>query len=235
MRLAKNFFAKSSAVFIFKCVVMNVREKAIFILETLNNLFPEPQIPLMHGDPYTLLIAVMLSAQCTDLVVNRVTKSLFKIADNPHAMSLLSELQISEIIHPCGLANRKARAILATSRLLLEKFHGCVPATFDELESLPGVGHKTASVVIVQAFNKAAFPVDTHIARLSVRWGLSKSSNVSKVEKQLKKNFPVKTWRNLNIQMIEYGRRYCPAKRDVLQNYPICLELLSGTGNFSLD
>ncbi|MDR2721123.1 MAG: endonuclease III, partial [Puniceicoccales bacterium] len=150
---------------------MNIREKAIFILKTLGQLFPEPHIPLAHGNPYTLLIAVMLSAQCTDSVVNKVSSMLFKLADNPRSMALLSKEQITEIIRPCGLSNRKAGAILATSILLVEKFGCCVPDTFEKLESLPGVGHKTASVVMAQAFNKAAFPVDTHIARLSLRWG----------------------------------------------------------------
>jgi endonuclease-3 len=201
---------------------MNVCEKAIFILNTLNNLFPEPKISLGHGDPYTLLVAVMLSAQCTDLVVNRVTAKLFEVADNPRAMAILPETKISEIIRPCGLVGRKTKAISATSKLLLEKFNGCVPATFGELESLPGVGHKTASVLMAQAFNEAAFPVDTHIARLSLRWGLSNSSNVCKIEESLKEIFPIETWHNLHIQMIEYGRKYCPAKRHIRQNCPIC-------------
>ncbi|MDR2435887.1 MAG: endonuclease III [Puniceicoccales bacterium] len=209
-----------------KYVLMNVREKAIFILGTLDQLFPNPQIPLAHGDPYTLLIAVMLSAQCTDLVVNRVSGALFKLADNPRSMVLLPEEQIAEIIRPCGLSNRKAGAILATSKLLVEKFGGSVPDTFDELESLPGVGHKTASVVMVQAFNKKAFPVDTHIARLSLRWGLSESGDVRKIEERLKQIFPAGAWRNLHVQMIEYGRKYCPAKRHFIQNCPICLKFL---------
>ncbi|MDR0679480.1 MAG: endonuclease III [Puniceicoccales bacterium] len=205
---------------------MNVHEKAIFISTTLNRLFPSPQIPLFHGDPYTLLIAVMLSAQCTDLVVNRVTKTLFNLADDPQAMALLGENQIAEIIRPCGLVNHKSKAILATSKLLLEKFHGRVPDTFEGLESLPGVGHKTASVVIAQAFNKAAFPVDTHIARLSQRWGLARSSNVRKIEERLKRLFPIESWHDLHIQIIEYGRKYCPAKRHVAKNCPICLKFL---------
>jgi endonuclease-3 len=204
---------------------MNVHEKTIFILKTLNELFPEPKISLMHGDSYTLLIAVMLSAQCTDLVVNRVSESLFRLADNPRSMALLSENQLAAIIRPCGLVARKARAILATSRLLLEKFDGCVPETFEELESLPGVGHKTASVVMVQAFNEPAFPVDTHIARLSVRWGLAETANVRKIEERLKQIFPIEAWHNLHIQMIEYGRKYCPARRHTVAHCPICLKL----------
>ncbi|MDR3274105.1 MAG: endonuclease III [Puniceicoccales bacterium] len=205
---------------------MNVHEKAIFISKTLDRLFPKPQIPLSHGDPYTLLIAVMLSAQCTDFVVNKVTKELFSLADNPRAMSLLSEGQIAEIVRPCGLVNHKAKAILATSKLLLENFHGRVPETFEELESLPGVGHKTASVVMAQAFHRAAFPVDTHIARLSLRWGLAESANVRKIEERLKQIFPVEIWHDLHIQMIEYGRKYCPAKHHMIQNCPICLKIL---------
>ncbi|MDR1255646.1 MAG: endonuclease III [Puniceicoccales bacterium] len=207
---------------------MNTSEKAIFILETLNKLFPKPPIPLSHADPYTLLIAVMLSAQCTDLVVNRVTEALFGVADNPRAMSLLSESQIGEIIRPCGLANHKAKAILATSKLLLENFHGRVPDSFEGLESLPGVGHKTASVVMAQAFHRAAFPVDTHIARLSQRWELSESADVRRIEECLKKIFPVETWHDLHIQMIEYGRKYCPARGHIVKKCPICLK-------FSLD
>jgi endonuclease-3 len=205
---------------------MNVHEKAIFISTTLNRLFPNPQIPLFHGDPYTLLVAVMLSAQCTDLVVNRVTKTLFNLAHDPQTMALLGENQIAEIIRPCGLVNHKSKAILATSRLLLEKFHGRVPDTFEGLESLPGVGHKTASVVMAQAFNKAAFPVDTHIARLSQRWDLAKSFNVRKIEERLKQLFPIESWHDLHIQMIKYGRKYCPAKRHIMKNCPICLKFL---------
>jgi endonuclease-3 len=205
---------------------MNTRKKAIFILETLDRLFPEPRISLIHGDPYTLLVAVMLSAQCTDAVANRVSSSLFKLANNPHAMALIPEEQIAEFIQPCGLFNHKAGAISATSRLLVENFGGRVPETFAGLESLPGVGHKTASVVMSQAFNRAAFPVDTHIARLSLRWGLADGRDVRKIEERLKEIFPTGTWRNLHIQMIEYGRKYCPAKRHIIENCPICLKFL---------
>lgn len=201
---------------------MNIYEKANFISNTLDTLFPNPQIPLIHNTPFTLLIAVMLSAQCTDVVVNRVSQNLFKIAPDPNSMSKLTIKELAKIIKPCGLVNRKANAIQRTSYILVEKFNSKVPETFVELESLPGVGHKTASVVMVQAFKKPAFPVDTHIARLAIRWGLSNSSNIREIENNLKNIFPEKKWHDLHIQIIEYGRKYCPARNHNFEKCVIC-------------
>lgn len=201
---------------------MKISEKVNFILSTLKTLFPVPDITLEHEDPFTLLISVILSAQCTDARVNQVTKTLFKIANNPLTMSKLPFKELANIIRPCGLVNHKTNAILRTSNILSERFHGNVPDTFEELESLPGVGHKTASVVMAQAFHKPAFPVDTHIARLSVRWGLSDSKNVRKVEESLKLLFPQETWHDAHIQMIRYGRQYCPARNHNISKCIIC-------------
>ena len=204
---------------------MNTSEKVNFILSTLNSLFPNPTVPLVYSDPFTLLISVILSAQCTDAMVNRVTKNLFALADTPESIANLSFDVLAKIIRPCGLVNHKTSAILKTSKILSEKFDGCVPDTFEELESLPGVGHKTASVVMAQAFHKPAFPVDTHIARLAVRWGLSESKNVRKIEEILKKLFPQNTWHDVHIQMIQYGRLYCPARNHDLKKCIICARL----------
>lgn len=204
---------------------MNKKQKALFIKETLSAYFPEPAIPLDHRDPYTLLIAVLLSAQCTDERVNRITPFLFKKAATPQAMVLLSEEEILEIIRPCGLGPRKAFAIRELSRLLLEKHQGQVPPNFEELEALPGVGHKTASVVMAQAFHIPAFPVDTHIHRCAKRWGLSSGKSVEKTEADLKKIFARSHWNRLHIQIILFARKFCPAKGHVIAECPICKAL----------
>ncbi len=204
---------------------MNKRAKAQFIKKTLEELFPEPAIPLQHSSPYTLLIAVLLSAQCTDARVNLVTPSLFALADTPQKMVLLSIDQIQEIIKTCGLSRQKAKAIYELSKLLIDKFNGNVPQSFDELENLPGVGHKTASVVMSQAFHHPAFPVDTHIHRLAKRWGLSSGKNVKQTEMDLKKIFRKKDWNHLHLQMIYYGRTFCTAKQHKIELCPICKKL----------
>jgi endonuclease III len=201
---------------------MKKTEKASFIIETLEGLFPEPPIPLDHRDPYTLLVAVLLSAQCTDAMVNRVTPGLFARAVEPLAMSQVPVEEIRSLIASCGLAPTKAKNIQALSKILHEKFQGKVPADFAALESLPGVGHKTASVVMSHAFKVPAFPVDTHIHRLAERWGLSNGSSVEKTEEDLKKLFPKEKWEKLHLQMIYYGRKYCPARNHDLEQCPIC-------------
>jgi len=204
---------------------LRIKEKTDFITETLENLYPEVPIPLDHKDPYTLLIAVLLSAQCTDERVNKVTPSLFKAADNPSDMSKLDVSTIEDIIRPCGLSPRKSRAINELSKILLEKHNGQVPETFEDLEALPGVGHKTASVVMSQAFGHAAFPVDTHIHRLAHRWGLTTGKSVEQTEKDLKKLFPESLWNRLHLQIIFYGREYCPARGHDLNKCIICKKL----------
>jgi len=204
---------------------LKIKEKTDFITETLENLYPEVPIPLDHKDPYTLLIAVLLSAQCTDERVNKITPSLFKAADNPSDMSKLDVSTIEDIIRPCGLSPRKSRAINELSKILLEKHNGQVPETFEDLEALPGVGHKTASVVMSQAFGHAAFPVDTHIHRLAQRWGLTAGKSVEQTEKDLKKLFPESLWNRLHLQIIFYGREYCPARGHNLNKCIICKKL----------
>jgi endonuclease-3 len=204
---------------------MTKKERAQLIAHVLEELFPEPKIPLEHDDPYTLLIAVLLSAQCTDKMVNRVTPHLFKKAKTPEEMITLSQEEIQQIIRPCGLSPSKSKAILALSHLLILKHKGKVPASMVALEELPGVGHKTASVVMTQAFGEPAFPVDTHIHRLAKRWGLSSGKNVTQTEKDLKKLFPKKEWRKIHLQIIYYARAYCPALRHVLEKCPICAAL----------
>ena len=191
---------------------MNVKERAQIVLDTLAGLYPDPAIPLDHRDPYTLLLAVLLSAQCTDKMVNRVTPDLWKLADNPHDMSRCSVPPILAIIRPLGLAPRKAQAIRDLSELLVQRHGGQVPADFEALEQLPGVGHKTASVVMSQAFGQPAFPVDTHIHRLAQRWGLTKGTNVVQTERDLKRLFPQESWNRLHLQIIYYGREYCTAR-----------------------
>lgn len=203
-------------------------KKKLFLQRTLDGLFPAPAIPLAHKDPYTLLVAVVLSAQCTDLRVNQVTPALFAKASTPAAMVALGEEGIRECIRACGLARTKAHALYTLSRQLLERYAGQVPKTLEDLESLAGVGHKTASVVLVQAFGKAAFPVDTHIHRLAVRWGLSRGKNVQEVERDLKAFFPKKSWGKIHLQMILYGRSYCPARGHKEEHCPICLHLAQG-------
>lgn len=206
---------------------MKKKEKVLFIQETLSKLFPNPEVPLLHQDPYTLLVAVLLSAQCTDARVNTVTPHLFAKANTPAAMVLLTPQEIEEIIRPCGLAPTKSKAIHSLSKILLEQFGGEVPSTLEELESLPGVGHKTASVVVIQAFQKPAFPVDTHIHRLAKRWGLSSGKNVQQTEKDLKRLFPEESWIKLHLQMIYFARAYCPARGHDEKKCPICSLIIS--------
>lgn len=188
------------------------KQKAVEIAAILERLYPETPVPLDHKDPYTLLIAVLLSAQCTDERVNQVTPSLFDLADNPMDMSRQKVEEIKAIIRPCGLSPRKSQAIYDLSHILINEYDGVVPNDMEALESLPGVGHKTASVVVSQAFGVPAFPVDTHIHRLAYRWALSTGKNVDKTEKDLKKVFPREIWNKLHLQMIFYGREYCPAR-----------------------
>jgi len=198
------------------------QEKANAIAEKLEELYPETPIPLKHEDPYTLLIAVLLSAQCTDQRVNKITPILFQEASTPDEMIQLEVEDIKAIIRPCGLSPRKSKAIYDLSQILLEKHGGEVPQSFKDLEALPGVGHKTASVVMSQAYGVPAFPVDTHIHRLAYRWGLSTGKNVEKTEADLKRLFPKNTWNKLHLQIIYFGREYCPARGHDPQTCPIC-------------
>jgi endonuclease-3 len=198
------------------------KERADYIVKTLHKLYPDPPIPLDHKDAYTLLIAVLLSAQCTDARVNKVTPHLFALADDPFKMSKIPVDKIKAIIRPCGLSPRKSQAISDLSKILVEKYNGRVPDTFEELEALPGVGHKTASVVMSQAYHHPAFPVDTHIHRLAYRWNLSSGKNVEQTEKDLKKTFPEKLWNALHLQMIYYGREVCTARAHNIDNCVIC-------------
>lgn len=193
-----------------------------FIEKTLDALFPDPKIPLYHNDPFTLLVAVLLSAQATDAKVNQITPHLFKKAPTPQIMAALSFEEVKEIIKTIGLSNTKAKALIGLSKMLLEKWDGQVPKTFEELESLPGVGHKTASVVMVQSFHQPAFPVDTHIHRLAKRWGLSSGKNVKQTEEDLKKVFDKKNWGKVHLQMIYFGRTYCKALKHDKLKCPIC-------------
>lgn len=201
---------------------MTKTERAEFIIKRLDKLFPNPPIPLKHKDPYTLLVAVLLSAQCTDVRVNQVTPILFKKADTPKKMIGLTVEQIEEIVHSCGLGPRKAKSIFELSEIIVNKHDGRVPDSFRELEALPGVGHKTASVVMSQAFNHPAFPVDTHIHRLAQQWGLSNGKNVVQTEKDLKKIFPKDKWNDLHIQMILFGREICQARKCDGMSCPFC-------------
>jgi endonuclease-3 len=201
---------------------MTKKQKATEIATILDELVPEPPIPLDYVDPYTLLIAVVLSAQCTDVRVNLTTPFLFAKADNPFDMMKMDVEEIREIIRPCGLSPAKSKAIKGLSEILVEKHQGIVPQNFAALEALPGVGHKTASVVMAQAFGIPAFPVDTHIHRLAWRWGLSTGKNVEKTEKDLKAVFPKKDWNKLHIQIILFGRKYCPARGHNPYECPIC-------------
>lgn len=196
--------------------------KAAAIQEILNELYPETPIPLKHRDAYTLLVAVLLSAQCTDERVNQVTPLLFARADNPAGMAQLPVEEIQSIIRPCGLSPAKSKAISGLSKILMEKYNGQVPDTFEALEALPGVGHKTASVVMSQAFGYPAFPVDTHIHRLAARWGLSSGKNVEQTERDLKALFPEESWNKLHLQIIYFGRQYCPARGHKPEECPIC-------------
>ena len=191
---------------------MTKKEKAEYVIIELEKLYPETPIPLDHSDSYTLLIAVLLSAQCTDLRVNKTTPALFSKANCPEKMILLDVEEIKEIIRPCGLSPKKSKAIYELSEILIDKHQGNVPESFELLEELPGVGHKTASVVMSQAFGHPAFPVDTHIQRLMYRWGLSSGKNVTQTEKDAKRLFPKELWNKLHLQIIFYGREYSPAR-----------------------
>ncbi|XZE46593.1 endonuclease III [Pirellulaceae bacterium SH467] len=188
------------------------KDRAKTVLERLSELYPETPIPLDHSNPYTLLVAVLLSAQCTDKMVNRVTPSLWKLADNPWDMSRRSVEEIRAIIQPCGLSPQKSKAIRELSQILVDKYDGAVPESFELLEQLPGVGHKTASVVMSQGFGHPAFPVDTHIHRLAQRWGLTDGRSVEQTERDLKKLFPQESWNQLHLQIIFYGREHCTAR-----------------------
>lgn len=201
---------------------MNKKQRAQIVMEHLEKLYPETPIPLNHKDHYTLLIAVMLSAQSTDKKVNEITPELFKIADNPEEMSRISVEKIRSIIKPIGLSPTKAKNISLTSKKLIKEFNGRVPKEFKKLESLPGVGHKTAAVVMSQGFGIPAFPVDTHIHRLAQRWKLSSGKNVTQTEKDLKKLFPREKWNKLHLQIIFYGREYCPARNHKEEDCLIC-------------
>lgn len=191
---------------------MTKSEKIDFLITTLEELYPEVPIPLDHNDPYTLLIAVLLSAQCTDARVNKITPLLFRVADNPYEMAKLTQEEIAAIIRPCGLTPMKSKGIKKLSHILIDKYNGEVPADFTALESLPAVGHKTASVVMSQAFGIPAFPVDTHIHRLMYRWGLSNGKSVAQTEKDAKRIFPKELWNKLHLQIIYYAREYSPAR-----------------------
>lgn len=201
---------------------MDKNRRVAKICRLLNQLYPSPPIPLLHKDPYTLLIAVLLSAQCTDKCVNQVTPKLFAKADTPFKMAALKVEDIQAIIRPCGLSARKAQAIHRLSEMLIEKHGGIVPDSFEELERFPGIGHKSASVVMSQIFGKPAFPVDTHIQRCARRWGLSKGKSPAAVEKDLKQLFPKKHWNKLHLQIIYFAREYCPARQHQPENCPIC-------------
>lgn len=197
---------------------MTKQEKVQFVIDKLEELYPEIPIPLDHKDPYTLLVAVLLSAQCTDIRVNKITPILFAKADNPYDMIKMSVEEIKEIIRPCGLSPMKSKGIYGLSKILIEKHNGEVPANFKDLEELPAVGHKTASVVLSQAFNIPAFAVDTHIHRLMYRWNLSNGKNVVQTEKDAKRLFPKELWNDLHLQIIWYGRDYSPARGWNLEN-----------------
>ncbi len=200
--------------------------KVDFILNTLNRLYPNPQVPLHHKDAYTLLVSVLLSAQCTDERVNKITPTLFKHADNPFDMIKLSVEEIREIIKPCGLSPMKSKGIYGLSKILIDKYKGQVPNTFEALEELPAVGHKTASVVMTQWFGIPAFPVDTHIHRLAYRWGLTNGKSVEQTEKDLKRLIPESAWNKAHLQIIYFGREYCPARGHIWGNCPICKKYL---------
>ncbi len=201
---------------------MTKQEKADDIARILEELYPETPIPLDHNNPYTLLVAVLLSAQCTDERVNKVTPFLFEKAESPFEMVNLDVEEIKSIIRPCGLSPRKSKAIYDLSNILIDKYEGQVPQSFEALEALPGVGHKTASVVMSQAFGVPAFPVDTHIHRLAYRWKLSTGKNVEKTEADLKRIFPKEKWNKLHLQIIFFGREYCPARGHDPNACPIC-------------
>lgn len=201
---------------------MTKAQKVEEIISILDELFPNPPIPLQHKDAYTLLIAVLLSAQCTDERVNQITPKLFERANNPYDMVKLSVEEIREIIKPCGLSPMKSKGIYGLSQMIIELHDGKVPASFEALEAMPAVGHKTASVVMSQAFGVPAFPVDTHIHRLAYRWGLSTGKNVEQTEKDLKRLIPKEIWNDIHLQIIYFGRAYCPARGHDISVCPIC-------------
>ena len=207
---------------------MKKEQRFIYISKELQRLYPETPIPLDHDSIYTLLIAVLLSAQCTDIRVNQVTPELFSLANNPFDMALVDPDEIRKIIRPCGLSPKKSKAITELSKILCEKYEGQVPESFEALEALPGVGHKTASVVMSQGFNHPAFPIDTHIHRLAQRWRLSRGKNVKQTEKDLKKGFPIEDWNKLHLQIIFYGREYCTARGCDGRVCKICSEVNKG-------
>ena len=204
---------------------MNKKEKVDFVVNTLEELYPETPIPLDHKDNFTLLVAVLLSAQCTDVRVNLVTPSLFALADNPYDMVKLSVEEIKEIIKPCGLSPMKSKGIHGLSNIIINEHNGEVPNTFEALEAMPGVGHKTASVVMSQGFGVPAFPVDTHIHRLMYRWTLSNGKNVVQTEKDAKRLFSEELWNKLHLQIIFFGREYCPARGHDPLDCLICKEI----------
>jgi endonuclease III len=201
---------------------MTKAEKVADIVRILEHHFPDPAIPLDHKDAYTLLISVLLSAQCTDERVNKTTPLLFSKADNPFDMIKMSADEIREIIKPCGLSPMKSKGIYGLSKILTEKYNGEVPSTFEELEALPAVGHKTASVVMTQWFKQPAFPVDTHIHRLAYRWGLSNGKSVEQTEKDLKRLIPKEKWNKAHLQIVYFGRKFCPARGHNWTECPIC-------------
>ncbi len=201
---------------------MNKSERVQFVLSTLEELYSETPIPLNHSDPYTLLIAVLLSAQCTDERVNQITPLLFAKANNPTDMLKLSVEEIQNIIRPCGLSPMKSKGIYGLSKMIMEQHGGQVPQSFEALEAMPSVGHKTASVVMSQAFGIPAFPVDTHIHRLAYRWRLSAAKNVEQTEKDLKRQISENLWNKAHLQIIFMGREYCPARGHIIQKCPIC-------------
>lgn len=204
---------------------MKKADKVEFVINTLEKLYPETPIPLHHTDNYTLLVAVLLSAQCTDERVNKITPLLFALANNPTDMVKLGQEKIKEIIRPCGLSPMKSKGIYGLSEIILNKHNGKVPNNFKDLEALPGVGHKTASVVMSQGFGVPAFPVDTHIHRLMFRWSLSNGKNVQQTEKDAKRLFPENLWNKLHLQIIYFGREYCPARGHKPHECPICSKI----------
>lgn len=204
---------------------MNKAEKVAFVVDTLEELYPEVPVPLDHKDNFTLLVAVLLSAQCTDVRVNQITPKLFALADNPYDMAKQSVEDIKAIIRPCGLSPMKSKGIHGLSKIIINEHNGEVPNSFEALEKLPGVGHKTASVVMSQGFGFPAFPVDTHIHRLMYRWTLTNGKNVLQTEKDAKRLFAEELWNKLHLQIIFFGREYCPARGHDPRNCPICKEI----------
>ena len=201
---------------------MKKAERVQFILDTLEQYYPETPIPLNHTDAYTLLVSVLLSAQCTDERVNQITPLLFEKANNPADMLKLSVEEIQQIIRPCGLSPMKSKGIYGLSQMIMELHNGEVPASFEALEAMPGVGHKTASVVMSQAFGVPAFPVDTHIHRLAYRWRLSAAKSVEETERDLKRLIPIDRWNKAHLQIIFMGREFCPARRHIIEKGPVC-------------